>query len=87
LFTQKAHDADPQNWAWIINLGNLALLSGKRAEAEAFYTKAFPLIASKEELQSGPITDMDLFIERNWQPDLCREMKHSMLNEWQKIKK
>jgi TPR repeat protein len=32
LFTQKAHDSDPQDWAWIVNLGNLALLNGKRTE-------------------------------------------------------
>jgi TPR repeat protein len=87
LFTQKAHDADPQNWAWITNLGNLALLNGKKAEAKAFYLKALPLISSKEEFQNGPLADMDLFIERNWQPDLCREMKQLMLNEWQQRKK
>ncbi|MDB4304273.1 hypothetical protein N9934_05745, partial [Desulfosarcina sp.] len=87
LFTQKAHNADPQNSAWIINLGNLALLSGKKAEAEAFYIKALPLIFNEEEYQNGPLADMDLFIERNWQPDLCREMKQLMLNEWQKRKK
>jgi TPR repeat protein len=80
-FTQNAHGSDPQHWYWIINLANLELLRGKRPKAEDFYRQALPLIETERQLQLA-LNDIDLFIERDWQPKLCREMKGWLLTEW-----
>ncbi|MDJ0782297.1 MAG: NACHT domain-containing protein [Desulfosarcinaceae bacterium] len=80
-FVQRAFDANPQHWYWVFSLGSIELLRGNKAEAEAFYRQALPLIDTNVRFQSA-LRDIDLFITSGWQPELCGEMRQLLQDEW-----
>ena len=72
-YATKAHTLDPDNYAWVLNLGHAHLLIGDRQTARGYYEKTIPLISDEVVLASGPLADFDLFIEKGWQVEACRE--------------
>jgi TPR repeat protein/CHAT domain-containing protein len=68
--TEKAHQKQPQAFAWAINLGHTYLLKGDSKTARRYYQKALPLIP--DEASQGPIADLKLFIEKGWQVKACQ---------------
>jgi tetratricopeptide (TPR) repeat protein len=70
--TEKAHQMDPQIFAWTINLGHIYLLKGDRQTARRYYQEALPLIPDDASFEQGPIADFELFIEKGWQVKACR---------------
>jgi TPR repeat protein/CHAT domain-containing protein len=70
--TEKAHQMNPQIFAWTINLGHIYLLKGDRQTARRYYQEALPLIPDEASFEQGPIADFELFIEKGWQVKACR---------------
>jgi len=70
--TEKAHEMESHNFAWIINLGHTYLLKGNRKTARRYYQKALLLISDETSFEQGPIADFELFIKKGWQVKACR---------------
>jgi CHAT domain-containing protein/TPR repeat protein len=70
--TEKAHQKQPHNFAWSINLGHIYLLKGDRQTARRYYQEALPLIPDDASFEQGPIADFKLFIEKGWQVKACQ---------------
>jgi TPR repeat protein/CHAT domain-containing protein len=70
--TEKAHQKQPQVFAWSMNLGHIYLLKGDRQTARRYYQEALPLIQDDASFEQGPIADFELFIEKGWQVKVCR---------------
>ena len=81
--TQKAHELAPKSMAWTVNLGHIYLLAGDGTTAREYYRQTLPLIASEEELVSGPVADFKLFIEQGWQIEDCRRELAWMRQEFE----
>jgi tetratricopeptide (TPR) repeat protein len=63
----------PDNFAWNLNLGHAYLLQGDRETAHGWYEKTIPLIPDESSLETGPLADFDLFIERGWQVEASQD--------------
>jgi len=70
--TEKAHQKQPQMFAWSMNLGHIYLLKGDRQTARSYYQEALPLIPDDASFEQGPIADFELFIEKGWQVKACQ---------------
>jgi TPR repeat protein len=70
--TEKAHQMEPQVFAWSINLGHTYLLKGDRETARRYYQKALPLIQDEASFEQGAIAEFKLFIEKGWQAKACQ---------------
>ncbi|HPE70561.1 MAG TPA: tetratricopeptide repeat protein [Candidatus Competibacter sp.] len=71
--TEKAHILAPDVFAWLINLGNLALLAGDREQARAYYRQGLERIQSNEQFEKGPVADLELFIQNGWAVEAARQ--------------
>jgi len=69
----QAFQLNPESYASAVNLGHTYLLTGDRNTASEYYKKTIELLKIEEELLTGPVADFKLFIERGWQPEICRE--------------
>lgn len=70
---QQAHELDPKSDALAVNLGHAYLLTGNRQTAHEYYEKTIHLIPDEAALTSDLLADFDLFIEKGWQVEACRE--------------
>ncbi|OAD19020.1 TPR repeat protein, partial [Candidatus Thiomargarita nelsonii] len=70
--TEKAHQLEPQIYAWAINLGHIYLFKGDRQTARSYYQKALPLIKDDASFEQGPVADFQLFIKNGWQVKVCQ---------------
>jgi hypothetical protein len=67
--TQKAHQLDPTNYAWAVNLGHTFLLQGDPKNARRLYEQTLALVPEDEAFRAGPLADFDLFEKRGWAVD------------------
>jgi tetratricopeptide (TPR) repeat protein len=74
-FVQKAYELDVKNYAWTLNLGHVYLLKGDAQTAQTYYDKAISLIPDEKALETGPLADFDIFIEKGWQVEKCQKTK------------
>jgi TPR repeat protein len=84
--TEKAHQMEPQNFAWTINFGHTYLLKGDRKTARRYYQEALPLIPDEASFEQGPIADFELFIEKGWQVKACRSELDWIRSAFKQIK-
>lgn len=71
--TEKAHALAPDEFTWLINLGDLALLAGDREQARTYYRQGLERITSNEQFEEGPIADLELFIQKGWAVEAARQ--------------
>ena len=72
-FARKAHELDPESYAWAVNPGHLYLLTGDRKTAREYYEKSIALLPDEAALKSGPLADFQLFIAKGWEVKACKE--------------
>jgi TPR repeat protein/serine/threonine protein kinase len=89
-FTADAQMKDPESYAWTLNHGHTFLLEGDQSTARAWYEKTVDLIPDEEALQSGPLADFDLFIERGWAVGASREerawLERAVRRRWAEVR-
>ncbi len=73
--TARAVELNSDSYAWTVNLGHTYLLSGDTEGAYQHYRDTLALIPDRAALDSGPLADFDLFIERGWQVPASREAR------------
>ncbi|OAD22483.1 TPR repeat protein [Candidatus Thiomargarita nelsonii] len=84
--TEKAHQKQPQVFAWTINLGHIYLLKGDRQTARRYYQEALPLIPDDASFEQGPIADFELFIEKGWQVKACQSELEWIRSAFEQLK-
>jgi CHAT domain-containing protein/uncharacterized protein YqgQ len=84
--TEKAHQKQPQELAWIINLGHIFLLKGDRQTARSYYQEALPLILDNASFEQGLVADFEWFIEKGWQIKACRSELEWILLAFEQLK-
>jgi tetratricopeptide (TPR) repeat protein len=77
--TQKAHQLDPINYAWAVNLGHTFLLQGDPKNARRLYEQTLALVPEDEAFRAGPLADFDLFEKRGWAVDSNQPIDMSVI--------
>jgi Tfp pilus assembly protein PilF len=71
--TEKAHALAPDDYAWLFNLGHLALFAGQQEQARTYYRQALERIPSTEGFEQSIVADFDLFIQKGWQVEKIKQ--------------
>ncbi len=72
-FAKKAHELDPEDWEWVVNLGHIYLLTRDRKTAREYYDKTIALLPDEAALKSGPLAAFQFFIVKGWEVKACKE--------------
>lgn len=77
-----AHEKDPYNESWAVNLGHAYLMLDELEKAQAMYDEALSLITQNENFNTGIIADFDTFINNGWNAKTVRFEKERVTKFW-----
>ena len=79
---EKDEALNPAKVTSMVNLGHAYLLQGDSESAMQWYRKSLPFFRDDKELNSGPLSDFDLFISRGWSVQDVKKTRSWLERTW-----
>jgi len=73
---KKAYELNSSELSYPLNLGHAYLLLGDTSLARNYYDEALDLLDRESQFKAGPVADLDIFIENEWQTDFALAAKN-----------
>lgn len=77
-----AHEKDPYNESWAVNLGHAFLMQEELEKAQKMYDEALSLITVSSNFYTGLIADFDTFISNGWNAKTIESEKKRLTQLW-----